>query len=400
MGLVIVRPIAPDELQAARDIGAIAFAFARDEQKESAPDPQAHTRIRAAFDDAGRMTACLQILPFRVWLGQSVVDMGGIGGVASLPETRRQGNIRAIFQASLREMWDRGMVLSALYPFSHPYYRQYGYELVRAARTLTVPMAAFSAFKPTSGSLRQYMPGQDDAPLRQVYAAFTRGRNLAPLRTDELWQKWLHKDPYATCQYTYLWYDGTGEARSYAVLQAENRPEGRALLARDVACCDLAALRELFGLFYSMGAQYHSFVWPKMPGWIDACTLFPEPYDAALQIERWGMARVLRVADALSYLPHPAEPGAYTLAVTDTWLPENQGLWRVDFCAGKAQVRRAPQGPADMDVDIPTLTQLVLGYLDLETLLWSRPGAVAPRHNADTLRRVFVRRQVYMPEYF
>lgn len=396
---MVVRPITPKELQAARNISTLAFAEVRDPNTKPEDRPDAHAGTRAAFDDTGKMTACLQIVPYTVRLGAHRVALGGIGGVASLPETRRQGNTRALMLHSLREMRERGMLLSALYPFSHRYYRQYGYELVCTARRTTAKMSSFAAF-PVTGTARQYLPGEDDQALRRIYEAFTARCNLAPRRDDALWKKWLEKDPYTQRQYTYVWHNEANEARAYAVLRVADRPEGRELQVADAAYGDAPALVGLLGLLRNMGEQYATVSW-ELPLKVDPNAFFPEPYEATQIIVQKGMARVLDVSGVLERLSYSGAPGEYTLRIIDPQLPENDGPWRVTFADGQARAAKLTDEavPVDWTLDIPAFTQLALGYLDVDTLLWSRPGTERPQ-NLDTLRRVFVKREVYMPEYF
>ena len=397
---MIVRPIRPEELETAHDIARIAFVGTRPQGPQPPQSPDAHIHHRAAFDDEGRMTASLLLLPYTVQLAGHAVGMGGIGGVASLPETRRQGNVRALFEAGLREMYERGMVFSALYPFSHAYYRQFGYEFCCARRQTTFEFAAFANCKP-DGSFRQWMPGEDDAPLRAIYAAFTQNANLAVRREDKHWRGLLNADPFERRQYTYLWLDPHGTPRAYAVFRVDDSNNARRkLIAQDIAASDPQALHALFGLLRSMGAAYKEFVW-DMPTWLDPNTMVPEPYDVAQSIRQAGMARLINVAEALKLLCYPDAPGAFTLRVRDPQLPENDGVWRVAFAAGAAtDVSRAQADTvADWTLDITTATRLILGTHDIDGLLWSTPGLETPR-NIDTFRRAFPRRRVYLADFF
>lgn len=393
---MIVRSITAGEIQAAHDIGAIAFVVQRQGEPEP-PKPDAYRRVRAAFDDTGRMTACLDLPVYQVRFGAHTVEMCGVGGVASLPETRRQGNIRALFEYSLREMYEEGMVFSALYPFSHAYYRQFGYELTCERREIKADMDVFAGFR-ASGTLRQWMPGEDDAPLRAIYDEFMRKTNLSNQRTDAQWKKWLDASPYEKRQYTYVWHDDAGQPRAYMILRVAEKPEGKELQAAEVACCDNAALLGLFTLLRSMGAGYKTFAW-DMPMWIDPNTLFPEPYDLKQTILQRGMARIVSVRQTLSLLRYPDAPGAFSLRVTDEQLPQNEGVWQVSFGGGEPRVEKRADGPADWSLDIRALTQIALGYLDVDGLLWSRPGLEHPA-NRETLERVFVRRAVSLTEFF
>ena len=55
--------------------------------------------------------------------------MGGIAGVATWPENRRQGHVSTLLKHALQEMKSKGQTLSFLHPFSIPFYRKFGWEL-------------------------------------------------------------------------------------------------------------------------------------------------------------------------------------------------------------------------------------------------------------------------------
>ncbi|MCL2545407.1 MAG: GNAT family N-acetyltransferase, partial [Clostridia bacterium] len=368
----------------------------RDPQKPE--DPNAHANIRAAFNDAGAMMGLFHLIPYTVWYEGHQVGMGGIGGVATLPEYRRYGSIRAVFECGLREMYERGMVVSALYPFSYAYYRQFGYESAFLRRRLKIGLKEFAKFR-SDESVSHWMPGEDAAPLRAVYDRFARDTNMAVCRDEENWGWKLKDDPFETRRYTYLWRDAGGQPTSYVILRVEDIAQYvRRLHVQDFACREPGGTRGLFALLRNMSAAYETLIW-EMPPWIDPNTLFDEPYEAKQKIEPRGMARVINVGEALRLLRHPQAPGSYALGVRDAQLPDNDGVWRVEFGGGEARAKKVQAVEADWTLDIRAFTQLALGYHDVDSLMWGWPDAGAPA-NGDTLRRVFRRRKLYLADYF
>lgn len=123
---MLVRPITKEERLQSAQLFAIAF--------ESPFDPNDLTPfaenpcIWAAFDEeSGEMMSTVYVTDYRVQFDGDRYKMGGIGGVASLPQYRRAGGIRACFQKALPILYREGYVFSYLYPFSTAYYRKFGY---------------------------------------------------------------------------------------------------------------------------------------------------------------------------------------------------------------------------------------------------------------------------------
>src|SRR5690606_40607540 len=65
-----------------------------------------------------RSLSRLSLLPLEVWIGGRKLAMGGVAGVASWPDARRQGGVRRLLQHAFGRMRENGQSLSMLAPFS------------------------------------------------------------------------------------------------------------------------------------------------------------------------------------------------------------------------------------------------------------------------------------------
>ena len=91
-----------------------------------------------AFDGA-RLTAGLVDNRYRVRVFGKIVEMSGIGGVASLPEGRNSGHVRRVMVESLRSAAASGCAVAALYPFSFAFYEKFGYGNLGPELEITFP---------------------------------------------------------------------------------------------------------------------------------------------------------------------------------------------------------------------------------------------------------------------
>ena len=123
---MIVRKITKAEEARADELFAIAFEQALDRTKTPAPEESGRAVQWAAFGPDGQMMSTLCVTGFTVNFDGGSYRMGGVGGVATLPQYRRQGGIRACFQAALPDLYQEGFCFSYLYPFSTAYYRRSG----------------------------------------------------------------------------------------------------------------------------------------------------------------------------------------------------------------------------------------------------------------------------------
>lgn len=384
-------------------ISSICFSYPwdREEAAKELENPASHRNVTLGrFDEEGRLTSCLQLPEYQVWYQGQLVPMVGVGGVASLPEHRRGGAIRELFQTALTWMRQRGAVFSSLYPFSHLFYRKFGYELCHFSFSYKIPTEALASFSCTC-QVRMLLPGEGlevDLPrLRQVYNAWLGQHNLTVDREDRHWKDLVGTNATKERRYAYL-LEEDGKPLAYVIFTAEDAPapQGMTGKIRELAFTDPKALTQALGFLYRLAAQYERFTL-SLPGDLPLASLVPESYQLECAWDGQPMARIINVEKALE-LKVPASGEKYTLEVTDALVPENNGVFQVTGGMTPA-VERLPEGsPADLVLDIGSLTQLCLGFLSLEELLF-KPGVVL-NGNQDVLKRAFPKGAVFLNEYF
>ena len=348
------------------------------------------------FDQEEKLTACLELPTYQARYQGKVIPITGVGGVASLPEHRKGGAVRRLFTYTLPWMRDQGAVFSCLYPFSHSFYRKFGYELCQLPTAWQVPAESLRHL-PCSCQVDMLQPGCDLSPLKEVYDAYLGQCQLAIQREDRHWRELLGKASYKDRRYSYL-FSQEGKALSYVVIQAENDgPYSKAGVVRELAWACPQGLREALGFLNRLAAQYGRFriTLPQgtlLPALVDEC------YDCKPSCHDQPMARVLQAAEAFRLRPL-AQGVRCRVAVEDPFLPENTGVFALTGAGDHTQVEQLPLSEEwDLSVDPGTLTQLLLGTLTLEEAL-CKPQ-VTLRDNAQALEQAFPKAAVFLNEYF
>lgn len=394
-----IRPITQEEklqLDLVQTIAFVGTADVEEMKKRALEQPDDEYRwCWGCFDEENRLTAGMIVNPYQIYYDGHTVKMGGIGGVASLPEHRMQGGIRSIFQALFQQMRRDQVLFSILYPFSHRYYRQFGYEVCHVARESTLPVSALKRFKQT-GKAYMYQPGQSDADFREVYGQYAKRYNEAVCREDWVWSRMLKGDAYKDRNYRYV-LTNDGRPTAYVMFRPEEGEDHERILAvYDLAFVSVEAFHDLLGFLYRLSAQYPK-LRMELPEEVNLAALMEEPYDLTIREQCYTMARVLDVRRALELMRHPEGVGSYTLAVEDAFLTENTGGYRVQF--GLDGVRVEPfEGEAELSLSITSFTQLCLGYLSLDSARF-KPD-VCLRGNGELLRRVFHKKPVFLSDRF
>jgi hypothetical protein len=122
-----------------------------------------HTTALGVFEGTEALATC-SLLSMTENIRGAVLGMGGLGGVASLPQGRRRGHVRNMLAYSFELMHERGMPVSALYPFRDSFYERLGYA--------QFPQNRFATIKPENLAplLRESLPGE--VTQQQIGACF------------------------------------------------------------------------------------------------------------------------------------------------------------------------------------------------------------------------------------
>jgi predicted acetyltransferase len=398
-----IRRLCPEEMPQVHRMRTVVYNGRHDYSKDEAPDPLAHPArwCWGAFQN-GKMLSSMVELPFLMRFDGSSVPMSGIGGVGTLPEARNSGCVPAVFAKLLPEAYEQGAVFSSLTPFSHAYYRKFGYELACARNEITVSAKEFSRFE-GRGTFTQIFPGDDTSALAEVHSAYIEGLNHAVCRDfwpdNQAWRVFTREDPYSTGIFIYLWRDEEGRPRSYIKYQDQAAGDEHIMAVLELAFADREALYGVLGIVKGLSTQFKKFKW-AMPTFLDPADLAGSLWDLNQRIVPRDMTRIINVKRALSLMRRPAGEGSYTLEVVeDPYIGANRGRWRIEFGAGESRVLPTSAEP-DLLCDIPSLSQLVTGYRSLENALRTRITGLELRGGRETLDRVFTLRPQHLTEYF
>jgi predicted acetyltransferase len=404
-----IRRLSDEDIIRLKKIHAIAYNLRRDFSKEEnlKPDPLDHPSDWAigAFEN-GKLLAGMYELDYLMRFDGHSVKMTGISGVATLPEARKGGHVRRIFEKLLPEAYEKGAVFSNLTPFAHEFYRKFGYETACARNNITISTGDLAGIKP-SGQFVHILPGDDTSALAEVHSAYIANINHGIHRDywpdNRAWKRFTREDPCASGHYIYLWKDEAGKARSYIKYQDVLEGEDHNMSVTELAFIDKKGLYGALGLVGGLSAQFENFKW-LAPTFIDPCDFIGDAWSVEQEYRARDMTRVVNVKTALELMRRPwvsetHGEGQYVIEVEDANISANSGKYLVEFGKEGSKVSSTTKKP-DISCDIPVLSQLVTGYRTLENALYSRQEGLEVHGNEETLRRVFTQRPQHVTEYF
>lgn len=391
------RRIHADELAASSRIMAQAFHFTNYQDPNNDTGDK-HEFLYGAFDEKNVMRCTMSVPSRRVNYHGQFAPMATVGGVASLPEVRRGGNMRGLITFMLQDVKARGDKLSALYPFSHEFYRKFGYEVCARKRHIFLLMDALKNM-PDHGHAEQFFPGMDDSVLHAIYQKWIANCNLTFEDAGAQQKKW-DKNPYTDRHYVYIWYDDDGVAKAYVHYNREELKGENIYKIQELCYTCREGLFGMLGFLKRLSAQSRGFSW-DMPDPLDPLLMFPEPYILQNEMNEWvfGMARLIDIPWCLENKPWPHTQDTLTIRVTGDVLSENNGVYQVTL-GEKAVCEKVPDDtPADMEASIQVLSMLCIGTQNAETLLDIHPDLKINRKQ-ELIFASFPRKNVHMNVFF
>jgi predicted acetyltransferase len=402
--MIEIRRLNPDELSQLYKMHTVVYNLRKDFTEEEKETDKALEHPAqwcwGAFEN-GKLLSGIIEHDFLMRFDSSSVKMSGIGGVGTLPEARKGGLVRRIFEQLLPQAYEQGTVFSNLTPFSHDFYRMFGYEIACARNKISIPSKEFHKIKP-KGEFVQIFPGDDTAALQEVHSAYIRGLNHGICRDywpeHRAWKRFTKEDPYTTGIFLFLWKDEQGLPRSYIKYQDMTEDDWHFMNVSELAFVDREGLYGALGIVGGLSAQFRQFRW-LMPTFIDPCDFPGNAWEIEQHIIPRDMTRVVNVKTALELMRRPAGEGSYVIEAEDSNITANNGKYLVEFSPEGTKVSLTGKA-ADLRGDIRVLSQLITGYRTLDNALLSRQTGIELYGNKETLDRVFTLRPQHVTEYF
>ena len=386
---MLIRKITKDEKKAAELISASAFHFHIDdidshmrEQREYPPDDW------GAFNDEGVLMSHVIDNDFETYFDGSLIKTGGIGAVSTLPEYRNSGAVRQIITRILEEDCKNGKIMSMLMPFSHEFYRKFGFETICVKNVCSFPPSVFSARR-FNGRAVSWDDRQGASDYVKVYERFASDYNFMAKRDERKYlDDILQGEPHKSGIFCYMLYEGGPVA--YLRYKYENNG-GNTMKITDLAWDGAKGFAALTGFIGRFTADYDRVVMP-VPTSIDLCSLASAPYDIEKKPLCSYMARPIDTAKILEVMKKPPE-ASFVIQVNDKLISRNNGTWRTDH-DGVTASSDAP----DIIVSERALAQLSSGAIDLREASYRDDVKIIK--NEYTLESVFVHKPLFTEEDF
>lgn len=341
--------------------------------------------------DGDKLISQVAVYPMKVRIFNRTYDMGGLTGVGTYPEYANQGLMHKLLYESLKRMRDKKQSISYLYPYSIPYYRRKGWEIISDKITYEIKDYQLPKNKQVSGEVERVdVEGEE---VRKAYDRFAYQTHGALIRDDLAWNEY------------WLWDSDDLMAAIY--YNDKNEPDGYVLygIKEEVFHIkDMIFINEeaRTGLWNFISAHFSMI--NKVVG--DTYTDEPlaflfEDADIKESISPYFMARIVDLEDFIKQYPFKPDTikREWTFKMDDPILTWNQGYFKLIIEKdGKGKITRTTEKTEDK-IDIQTMTTMLLGYKRPD-YLYKIGRITCSNDTVDMLEDAIEQQTPYFSDYF
>ncbi|MCI3920380.1 GNAT family N-acetyltransferase [Paenibacillus sp. TRM 82003] len=386
-----IRKLEEREYEAALALSEFAFQFelSADDKAERLEAMKRHDQFGAFAD--GELAAKYTLIDLETWIHGKRFAMGGIAGVATWPERRRQGLVAKLLGHSLQTMRSRGQSVSFLHPFDFGFYRKFGWETYIEYKSYELRRDQLPPAAPPTGAVNRI--AKDDPALDAVYERYASRYNGTLVRPGWWWRDRIFRwEKGQVALYT----SAAGIPSGYVFYRVAERT----LTVHELVALDEEARLALWGFLRNHDSM------------IDKATLHA-PSDDALsfhlpdprvkqELVPYFMARLVDAPAFVASYPFVAggAEANVRLRVHDAYAGWNDGVFALTVDeAGRGALTPESGDAADLDIGIGALAAMMLGY-KRPAYLYAAGLLRGAEDAAAALERVLPTRTTYLMDFF
>ncbi len=363
------------------------------EEIKSAKRPMLEEAYVLGWFYKDRLASMIVVYSMRVNVYDEIMDMGGITGVATYPEYTGRGLIHALMRHVLDYMHRQKMPISFLYPYSIPFYRKMGWELVSDKLTFTIKDTQLPKPHPVEGMVERVSLDSED--YHNVHSYFALQRHGALIRDELSWEeywRWDNEDMIAA-----VYYSKEHKPLGYIVYYIAND----VFYIKEMVYLNIEANHGLWNYISAHFSMISEVKGANYSG--ETLAYLLEDSEIVETISPYIMARIINVEDFLRDYPYQIQPEDLKIhfRVHDQMAPWNEGDFLVSWHDGEAVCEKVDDNQSInvVELTVNTLTTMLMGY-KRPSYLYEHEKLQTEYYMLTWLERLIPAEKPYFSDYF
>ncbi len=343
----------------------LRYVFQVTDQELSSVGWQEKEIIRAKFPtmekadvigwfDNDNLVSQVAVYPMQVQIFGKKYAMGGLTGVGTYPEYSNMGLMHKLLEQALKNMRKKGQHICYLYPYSIPYYRRKGWELVSDKISYEIKDYQLPKNRQVAGSVQRVRTESEE--LKLAYARYAEHTHGAVIRDELAWNEYWLWDPDDIMAAIY--YNEHNEPDGYLIYWIANE----VFYIKDMIFNNEEARTGLWNFVsahFSMINQVEGNIYTDEP-----LAFLLEDASIKETISPYYMARIVDFPAFIADYPFKADAAEreWRFTMTDPILDCNQGSFLLKISKnGRGEVISITDQCTDK-ISIQTMTTMLMGY--------------------------------------
>ncbi len=364
---LVMREIRLDEMGQSIDLLNYVFQMSmsihKDRRFVNAKSKQFNEGHAIGWFDGSHLVSQILSLPFEVNVHGRIYEMGGITAVGTYPEYSGHGLMESLIIESLERMRNEGQSISYLFPYSIPYYRKKGWEIMSDIVEFQIKDTQLPHHKGLNGKIRRVDPKHED--VVNIYARYAKKTHGVMVRNSIAWNEKFQEDFWEE-----KFIDSDVNLQAAVYYDEDDLPQGYMfyrIMEENYYIDEIVYLQEearkgLWNFVSAHSSMIYN-VYGKTTG-NEAVAFLLEDSEIIQKVSPYFMARIVDVKEFLLRYPFTGNDFQLRLAVTDRIVAWNNGTFVITKQDGQVTVEMVSETLSEnaVQLTVQTLATMLLGY--------------------------------------
>ena len=314
---MLVRELTEEDYLESMKLSEYAFQYKVPESDIPARLERLRNHKVLGIWDEDILAAKLHIYSLSIFMRDAEWKMGGIAGVSTYPEYRRNGYVKSLMIDSLKHMRNNQQIVSLLHPFDISFYRKYGWEILNETKKITIEKIDLKFLEPQQGFIRRFSKETHNEQIEEIYQQYCSQYTGMLKRETNWWKQHVYDEDSQIAVY----YHSNKEAMGYMLYHVKERK----MEVQELVALDHEARIGLWNFI----CQHDSMVGTVT---IHLASQDPFPYflqqpNVKIELHPYFMARVVDAEECLRRFPFLHDNESLFLHLEDSHAPWNNGSY-------------------------------------------------------------------------